>query len=56
MGMLKNGVSGVLGPLPCSRTHPYAPRAKAPSALLITPSFGVGSEQVLNIPLALGGV
>gem|GEM_PF-5442699 len=37
MGMLKKGVSGVLGPLSCSRTHPYAPRAKAPAALLSAP-------------------
>jgi len=35
--MLKKGVSGVLGPLSCSRTDPYAPRAKAPAALLSAP-------------------
>ncbi len=32
--MIKTSVSGVLGPLPCSRTNLYAARAKAPAALL----------------------
>ncbi len=32
--MIKTSVRGVLGPLPCSRTHVYAARAKASAALL----------------------
>ena len=32
--LFKKATSGVLGPLPCSRTEPYAPRAKGPAALL----------------------
>ncbi len=32
--MIKTSVSGVLGPLSCSRTNLYAARAKAPAALL----------------------
>ncbi len=32
--MIKTSVSGVLGPLPCSRTYVYAARAKVPAALL----------------------
>ena len=39
--MLKKGVSSVLGPLSCSRTHPYAPRAKAPAAF---PSASSGQD------------
>ena len=34
MGLLKKSASGVLGPLSCSRTVVYAPRANGPAALL----------------------
>ena len=33
-GTLKKAASGVLGPLSCSRTSTYDPRANGPAALL----------------------
>ena len=33
LSLAEGSASGVLGPLSCSRTYEYAPRAKAPAAL-----------------------
>ena len=55
--MLKKSASGVLGPLSCSRTAVYAPRAKAPAALLdLAPPnrLRVGERAFLNILISNG--
>ena len=51
--MLKKAASYVLGPLSCSRTAVYAPRVKAPAALLDLASpkrLRTGKRAFLNIP------
>jgi hypothetical protein len=50
MGVLKKPASGVLAPLPCSRTHRYVPRANEVAAL---PSRGLrtGLDGLFEHPL-----
>jgi len=46
MGVLKKPASGVLAPLPCSRTHRYVPRANEVAALL----YGLFEHPLNSLP------